>query len=87
VTSDWFVEFQVSSTAYLSIADERRATIKSSRGEGVTLTFRVNSVDETWRQLSDCGMELGPIKNHPWGARVFYLHDPEGHRLEFWSPH
>ena len=20
-----------------------------------------------------------------WGADVFYCHDPEGHRIEFWS--
>jgi len=85
-TSDWFVEFQISSTAYLSIADERRATIKSSRGQGVTLTFRVDNVNEAWKHLSARGIKLGPIRDHAWGARVFYFYDPEGYRLEIWSP-
>lgn len=84
--SDWFVEFQISSTAHLSIADERRATIKSNRGEGITLTFRVDSVYETWTCLSARGIKLGPIQEHAWRAQVFYFYDPEGHRLEMWSP-
>ena len=46
--ADWFVEFQISSTAYLSVADEQRTTIKSSQGQGITLTFRVDSVHEAW---------------------------------------
>lgn len=87
MSSSWFVEFQLAGSAHLSIADERRATIKSSGGAGITLTFRVDSADETWTQLSTRGLSLGPIKDHAWGARVFYLYDPEGHRLEIWSPH
>lgn len=84
--SDWFVEFQISSTAYLSVADEQRTTIKSSRGQGITLTFRVESVHEAWENLSARGVKLGPVQDHTWGARVFYFYDPEGHRLEIWSP-
>jgi catechol 2,3-dioxygenase-like lactoylglutathione lyase family enzyme len=84
--SNWFVEFQIASTAHLSIADERRATIKSSRGEGITLTFRVDRADEAWGYLSARGLALGPLQDHTWGARVFYFYDPEGHRLEMWSP-
>jgi catechol 2,3-dioxygenase-like lactoylglutathione lyase family enzyme len=86
MSSHWFVEFQIAGPAHLSVADERRATIKSCRGSGITLTFRVDSADEAWNILSTRGLSLGPIKNHAWGARVFYLHDPEGHRLEIWSP-
>lgn len=84
--SDWFVEFHIAGTAHLSIADERRATIKSSRGAGITLTFCVESADAAWQQLSNRGLSPGPVKDHAWGARVFYLYDPEGHRLEIWSP-
>ena len=86
LNSDWFVEFHIAGTAHLSVADERRATIKSSRGAGITLTFRVESADAAWQQLSNRGLSPGPIKDHPWGARVFYLYDPEGHRVEIWSP-
>ena len=84
--SDWFVEFQLTETAHISIANEQRATIKSSGGAGITLTLQVESADETWQHLHDKGLTLEPVRDHAWGARVFYLFDPEGHRLEFWSP-
>ena len=83
--SDWFVEFQLGGTAHLSVADERRASIKSSQGAGITLTFQVESADETWTYLQSQGLQVEPLKNHAWGARVFYFYDPEGHRLEIWS--
>ena len=83
--SDWFIEFQLADTAHLSIADERRATIKSGHGAGITLTLQVDSADEIWQQLHAQGIDPQPVKNHAWGARVFYIFDPEGHRLEFWS--
>ena len=33
--SDWFVEFELDTTARLSLADEQRAKIKSSHGAGI----------------------------------------------------
>lgn len=83
--SDWFVEFELTPTSRLSVADERRATIKSSGGAGLTLTFQVADANEMWQELKGRGLELGPLKDHAWGARVFYFFDPEGHRLEVWS--
>ncbi|MFN8492987.1 MAG: VOC family protein [Caldilineaceae bacterium] len=84
--SDWFVEFALTDTARLSIADERRATIKSSAGAGITLTFQVTELQGAWQHLEDQGAKPGLLRRHAWGAQVFYLYDPEGHRLEFWSP-
>jgi catechol 2,3-dioxygenase-like lactoylglutathione lyase family enzyme len=84
-SSDWLVEFQLSATARLSVADERRASIKSSGGQGLTLTWQVDDIELAWRQLHARNIALGPIKHHPWSARVFYFYDPEGHRLEIWS--
>jgi predicted enzyme related to lactoylglutathione lyase len=84
--SDWFVEFLLTDTARLSVADERRATIKRSDGTGLTLTFQVENIHAAWQILHERGGAPGAIKAHKWGAQVFYLHDPEGHRLEFWSP-
>jgi predicted enzyme related to lactoylglutathione lyase len=85
LASDWLVEFQVGQTAYLSIADEKRASIKSSKGGGITITLQVPDADETWSYLHQKGVLLGAIKER-MEARVFYFHDPEGHRLEIWSP-
>jgi predicted enzyme related to lactoylglutathione lyase len=85
-STDWFVEFQFGAGACLSIADEARATISSGRGAGITLTCQVENADEAWLRLRNIGLVSEPVKDHPWGARVFYLFDPEGHRLEIWSP-
>ena len=83
--TDWFIEFSLGGSAHLSIANERRARIKSSRGLGVTLALQVDSVDEAREHLRRCGLEPEPIMKHAWGARTFYCRDPEGYRLEFWS--
>jgi predicted enzyme related to lactoylglutathione lyase len=85
-TTDWFVEFQLAQGAHLSIADEKRASIQSCRGKGLTLSLQVENADQAWHQLSSKGLIVEPIKDHSWGARTFYLYDPEGHRLEIWSP-
>ena len=82
---DWFVEFALSATARLSIADERRATVKSSGGQGITLTFQVAELAQVRQTLLTRGASPGAIRQHQWGAQVFYLFAPEGHRLEFWS--
>ncbi len=83
-SSDWFVEFQLGQSAYLSVADATRATIKSSQGAGLTLTLRVENAAEAWQMLKHNGIAVGPIKE-VWGACVFYFYDPEGYRLEVWS--
>jgi uncharacterized glyoxalase superfamily protein PhnB len=83
--SEWFVEFALTESARLSIADERRATVKSSHGAGITLTFQVDDADALWSLFQTEGIETTPCKTHAWGARTFYLRDPEGNRLEIWS--
>ena len=84
--NDWFVEFHLTDGAHLSIADETRASIASVAGQGVTLALRVDDVDAAWHWLRARGAGPGPVHHHGWGARVCYFHDPEGHRLELWSP-
>ena len=84
--TDWLVEFQVCETAYLSVADERRSRIKSAAGAGLTVTLRVADADTVHSRLEGAGLKVDPVRTHPWGARLFRFHDPEGHRLEVWSP-
>lgn len=83
--NEWFVEFGVTDTARVSVADAARATIASAQGAGITLTFKVADVDAVWRGLQERGVAVAPVRDHAWGARVCYLSDPEGNRLEFWS--
>jgi catechol 2,3-dioxygenase-like lactoylglutathione lyase family enzyme len=83
--SDWFVEFEIGGNARLSVANEQRSKVKSGHGMGITLAWQVENADETWAELRARDLDLERVRDHAWGARVFYLHDPEGHRLEIWS--
>lgn len=82
--SDWFVEFRLTDSAFLSVADTQRATIPAAGGAGITLTFQTADVVATRALLDARGVTTTPITRR-WGADVFYCHDPEGHRIEFWS--
>ena len=84
-STDWFVEFCLSAASRLSIADEKRASIKSCRGKGVTLALEVENIDKAWEDIDKAGLNPTGIRKHFWNARVFYLFDPEGHRIEIWE--
>ena len=83
--TDWFVEFQLTTHAYLSIADESRASIQSVGGQGVTLSWQVPNLQEMFNAFQKQNISVGAIQKK-WGAFQFYLHDPEGHRIELWQP-
>jgi len=83
---DWFVEFRVAEGCFLSVADERRASVKSAGGAGLTLTLRVDDVGRFRETLRARGARPPPVGPRPWGTAGFLLHDPEGTRIEIWSP-
>ncbi|MCF8069503.1 MAG: VOC family protein [Desulfobacterales bacterium] len=31
------------------------------------------------------GLNPEPVKDNAWRIRFFYIYDPEGNRLEYWS--
>ena len=82
--TQWLVEFQLIDNSFLSIANVAFTSIQSAKGAGITLSIQVENVDIAHRRLRDAGIEPGPIKS-VWGARAFYIFDPEGHRIELWS--
>lgn len=84
--TDWFVEFGLTSTSRLSIADERRSSIKSGGGRGVTLTLEVDDIKIVRDKLDSLGIYVTELIDHPWGAWVFHVFDPEGNRIEIWQP-
>ncbi|MFP4572598.1 MAG: VOC family protein [Desulfobacterales bacterium] len=86
-SNDWFVEFRLAGGSRISIADETRASIKGCGGKGVTLALEVKDIDSVWADMERAGVSPTKIRDHPWGARVFYLYDPEGHRIEIWQAH
>ena len=82
--NDWFVEFELTPSSFLSIADASRATVGAVGGQGVTLTWKVPRLGETRTVLEASGVDVTEIKSR-WGADVCYCHDPEGHRIELWA--
>jgi len=80
----WLVEFQLIDNTFVSIANTASTTIQSAKGSGITLSIQVENVDIAHLRLRGTGIETGPIKAI-WGARAFYIFDPEGHRIELWS--
>ena len=82
--NDWFVEFQLNAAAYLSVADAARASIAAVDGQGITLAWQVHNLEEVRNHLLQQGIAATPLRRR-WDAWVFYCHDPEGHRLEFWA--
>ena len=82
--NDWFVEFQLNDGAYLSVADASRASIAAVAGQGITLAWQVRDLAGMHAHLAAAGAPVTPIRRR-WDAWVFYCHDPEGHRLEFWT--
>lgn len=84
-TTDWFVELGLNAMSRLSIADEKRSTIKSCGGEGITIGLQVDDIEAAMEHAEEVGMKPTALRKHPWGARVFYVFDPEGHRVEFWQ--
>ena len=84
--SSWFVEFALSETTRVSVADASRTTVKSAAGKGITLSLQMDNLESVWKNLRNAGVTPTAIKDHPMQARVFYFFDPEGYRIEIWSP-
>ncbi|MDZ8118247.1 methyltransferase domain-containing protein [Pontiella agarivorans] len=84
-STDWMVEFFLTPTACLSVADASRTSILPNLGKGITLTFKVFDLHAVWQQLKDRNIAVDPIRNCTMGGEAFFLRDPEGNRLEFWA--
>ncbi|NLA75321.1 MAG: VOC family protein [Deltaproteobacteria bacterium] len=85
-SNEWFFEFILSSCSRLSIADEKRTSRKSRKGKGIIITLEVHDVEAAYESALNAGINPTMVKNHPWGARLFYLTDPEGCTIEIWQP-
>ena len=82
---DWLVEFRLTSSSYLSVADQKRATIQSADGKGITLSFEIDNLEKAHSNMTEEGLAPTAIRSQVLGADVFYLFDPEGTRIEYWS--
>jgi catechol 2,3-dioxygenase-like lactoylglutathione lyase family enzyme len=81
---DWFIEFELHPGAHISVADAKRASIACGDGAGMTLSWRVDDAHEVRGALARNGIDASPIQNR-WGSPGFFVFDPAGNRIEFWS--
>jgi predicted enzyme related to lactoylglutathione lyase len=84
-SNDWFVEFHLTEKARLSIADERRSSVKSAAGNGITITLEVEDIATVHKRLLAMGLKPNGIRKHPWNALIFHLFDPDSNRIEVWQ--
>lgn len=82
---DWFIELRVCEGCHLSLAAAERCSVPSAHGKGLTLSWKVAGLADLHRQLVARGVEATDITSHSWRAPYFYIHDPEGNRIELWS--
>ena len=82
--NDWLVEFRLSETAFLSVADQSRTSLSSAEGDGITLSFQTEDLPAVHRHLTDLGVAPSAIRSQVLGADVFYIFDPDGTRIELW---
>lgn len=83
-SNEWFVEFNLNDNARISIADEKKTSIKSGKGKGITISLRTVSLAEISHYLKENQYNPTPIKKI-WGSKQFFVFDPEGNRIEFWE--
>jgi len=83
---DWFVEFCLTPTAFLSVADQSRTTLESAGGKGITLSFKIDDLHAAHHVFVADGLAPTEVRSQVMGADVFYIFDPEGTRIEFWCP-
>ncbi len=81
-----FVEFQVTPGARIGILRPLHPDAPNPSHDRVILSIRVEDIEEAHAELKARCPDLPAIRKHPWGARVFEFRDPEGWRIEFWSP-
>ena len=55
--------------------------------ENCELYFEADDLDAVYARLSDAGVRfVHPVREHPWGQRVFRFYDPDGHIVELGEP-
>jgi predicted enzyme related to lactoylglutathione lyase len=84
---EWFREFQLTETSTISVAAASYCSVKSSGGQGVTLSFQVADLAAHQKHFTENGIAATEIRAHGWRAPYFFVHDPEGNRIEYWTTH
>lgn len=57
---------------------------RDQRAAGLILAFTVDTIDAEEKRLRDAGVEITmPLREEPWGERLFQVTDPNGVIIQF----
>ncbi|MEU4606213.1 VOC family protein [Kribbella sp. NPDC023972] len=57
---------------------------RDQRASGLILAFTVDALDGEEKRLRDAGVEITmPLREEPWGERLFQVTDPNGVVIQF----
>lgn len=62
-STDWFVEFRLTATSRLSIADKQHASIKSCGNAGITVALQVKDIEAARSHAQKMGLTPTTIKD------------------------
>jgi len=85
-TKPGFVEFEVAPRSRIGLLKPSGDSATEYSDTSFILSFRVSNAEKIHKILSERSKEVTSVKQHSWGARLFELRDPDGRRLEFWTP-
>jgi hypothetical protein len=77
-------ELELTEQSFLSVADASRTSITAAGGAGITITLMVDDITSSRATLLERWLDVGVIERR-FGSLGFFVHDPEGHRIEIWS--
>lgn len=82
-----FVEFRVTSASRIGLINTgaQRGEVEGAK-DGIILSFCLEDLEATHEELASRWPGTSEIRTHPWGDRLFETEDPEGRRIEFWTP-
>ena len=79
------VELEPAPNLRIGLMDFSRTKRNVTAPETIVLSFRVANIEKTYELLREKCEETLERKDHPWGAQIVELNDPEGRMIEFWS--
>lgn len=84
--NDWKLDLRINESTELEIFAEKNPPQRVNRPEACglrRLAFRVESVDETVRELESMGIDCEPVRFDTYtGDKMTFFHDPDGLPIE-----
>jgi catechol 2,3-dioxygenase-like lactoylglutathione lyase family enzyme len=73
--------------AFQTVYDRAPHSTERPGGQNVELHFETTDVEAISARLSQAGVEfVHPVREQPWGTRVFRVCDPDGHIVKVGEP-